>query len=749
MTVFSGKQVVPVDYEAEVSQRLLQALVDGDMRTATACVADSLVDVNFVGAISLKTRKSDVVLRNESASEIRVEYEEFKTDVTALFLAVNAGNVALVKKLLSIGADVNQKLFRGFATTVAVREGHLEVLEVLLKAGASQPACEESLVEASCHGRARFTELLMGTDLIRPQVAVHALATACCRGFVDVVGVLLKFGVDANSNDRLLLQSSKPSLYTNVDCTALVAAIVNRQVSAVRVLLQAGARTDIMVRLGAWAWDSNTGEEIRVGAGLAEPYPLTWCAVEYFETSGSILRSLLELHNSNAPHRGRTLLHHAILCGNAGAIRVLLECGTCPETPIKTLGNTELRAIHIAAQNGATEIIQLLVSYGCNINSRTEAGDTALMISTRNTHGDCVKTLAMAGADFGLVNKSGQSAASIAGSNKWSIGFERVVSDLIRYGVIPNSSNGSVFSPLLFAAKAGDAEALKSLLIKDEGTDMDYQDEDGRTAAMLAAMKGHIEAFRVIVYAGANVKLLSRLGETAVSLSEMNGKRDEMERVMLEYALEKEKGNDEAEGGFYALHCAARRGDVKAAELLTGKGYGVNVPDGEGYTPLMLAAKEGHGQVCEFLIGRGAKWEEENGRGETAVTMARGEAERAIKDEVARRKVKEGGEVRKHTKGGKGKAHRKELRMEEGRGVLSWGKSGKRNVVCKQVEVGGSPKFRRNRKGKKEEEGRGVFRVVTTENKEFHFECEGGVAAAEMWVRGIRLVTRLAICGGD
>ena len=100
MTVFSGKQVVPVDYEAEVSQRLLDAILDGDIKTASVCVSDPLLDVNFVGAVSLKTRRSEVVLRDETASEIRVEYEEFKTDVTALFLAVSFGNVALVKMLL-------------------------------------------------------------------------------------------------------------------------------------------------------------------------------------------------------------------------------------------------------------------------------------------------------------------------------------------------------------------------------------------------------------------------------------------------------------------------------------------------------------------------------------------------------------------------------------------------------------------------------------------------------------------------
>ncbi|KAL0843084.1 hypothetical protein Bca101_016329 [Brassica carinata] len=748
MTVFSGKQVVPMDYEAEASQRLLDAILDGDTKTASDHISDTLVDVNFVGAVSLKTRRSEVVLRGESASEIRVEYEEFKTDVTALFLAVSFGNVALVKSLLNIGADVNQKLFRGFATTVAVREGHFEVLEILLKAGASQPACEEALMGASYHGRPRLAELLMGTDLIRPQVAVHALATACCRGFADVVGTLLKCGVNADSTDRLLLQSSKPSLYTNVDCTALVAAIVNRQVSAVRLLLQAGVKTDIMVRLGAWSWDTNTGEEFRVGAGVAEPYPLTWCAVEFFETSGEILRLLLKVQSPNATHKGRTLLHHAVLCGSQAAVRVLLNCGADPETAIRTSRGVELRPIHIAAHYGSVEIIQELVGFGCDINSKTDDEDTALLISTKHKHTECVKVLALAGADFGLVNKFVHSVVSVAESSKWCLGLERVVLELIRFGVVPRSSNASVFSPLLYVAQAGDAEALKTL-VKAQGVFLDYQNEEGFSAAMLAAMKGHVEAFRVLVYAGADVKLLNKSGETVVSLSEKNGYLDMIEKVMLEFALEKDNRN--MAGGFYALHCAARRGDVKAVELLSGKGYGLDVPDGDGYTPLMLAAIEGHGKMCEFLIYHGANCNAKSGKGKTLLDLAVGDAEKVIRNELSRRFVIKGSSVMKHTKGGKGKKHVKGLKMVESSGVLSWGKSVKRNVVCKEVEIGMSQRFRRNRKGKGDavEEEEGIFRVVTTANKEVHFVCEGGLECAEMWVRGIRLVTREVICGNQ
>lgn len=44
--------------------------------------------------------------------------------------------------------------------------------------------------------------------------------------------------MDANATDRVLLQSFKPSLHTNADCNALVAAVVSRQIFVVRLLLK-------------------------------------------------------------------------------------------------------------------------------------------------------------------------------------------------------------------------------------------------------------------------------------------------------------------------------------------------------------------------------------------------------------------------------------------------------------------------------------------------------------------------------
>ena len=99
---------------------------------------------------------------------------------------------------------MNQKMFRGYATTAAAREGHIEILKMLISGGAAQSACEEALLEACYLGRARPAELLMASDMVRPHVAVHALVTASFRGFKDFVDTLLKV-LDGRSQPFLVI----------------------------------------------------------------------------------------------------------------------------------------------------------------------------------------------------------------------------------------------------------------------------------------------------------------------------------------------------------------------------------------------------------------------------------------------------------------------------------------------------------------------------------------------------------------
>ncbi|KAL7148886.1 hypothetical protein ABFS83_05G003200 [Erythranthe nasuta] len=603
---------------------------------------------------------------------------------------------------------------------------------MLLNGGASQAACEEALLEACYLDRVGPAELLMDSDMIRPHVAVHALVTASSRGFVDFVETLINNGVDANASARILLQSSKPSLYSNVDCNALVAAIVSRQISVVQLLLKAGCRTDTKVRLGAWSWDIITGEEFRVGACLAEPYQITWCAVEYFETSGSILRMLLDHLSPNISHLGRTIIHHAILCGNSRAFDVLLSCGADKEFPVETSQHhTDFLPVHMASRLGRAPILRLLINAGCNLNSRTGSGESALMICARYKQEECLKLLALAGSNFGLCNNSSQCAMSIAGSVQWTHIFQEAVLDLIRSGKIAYSTNPEIFSSLLFATRANDIEAVKKL-IKHKDLNLEEKDENGFSAVMVAAVGGQIDTFELLVNAGADLETRNKYGETAITLAEASQNRDAFAKVI---PSTKENNNTSiASIESSTLHNAARFGNLGLVRELAKEHRDViNTLDNDGYTPLMLAAKSGNMAMCKILISHGAKCDIQNGA--------------EILDELARRLVVGGGCVKKHTKAGKGAPHVKKLKMVESSGLLQWGKSSKRNVICRGAEVGPSSEFRWNRRRRSDADDTGVFRVVTTKNKEFHFSCECGIEMAKLWVRGIKIITMEAIFG--
>ncbi|MED6190815.1 hypothetical protein PIB30_109676, partial [Stylosanthes scabra] len=94
------KQVFPIDYERQVSQRLVDAVHYGKNDTALELMANPNVDVNFVGTVSLKSKTTEIVLNDESAHRVNSVYEEFKTEVTALFLAAHSANLTLLRKLL-------------------------------------------------------------------------------------------------------------------------------------------------------------------------------------------------------------------------------------------------------------------------------------------------------------------------------------------------------------------------------------------------------------------------------------------------------------------------------------------------------------------------------------------------------------------------------------------------------------------------------------------------------------------------
>nr|DAD43724.1 TPA_asm: hypothetical protein HUJ06_001954 [Nelumbo nucifera] len=60
----------------EAYQCIVEASHSGDLKSASECITDPYADINFISVVCLTLRKTEVLLHDKSANEVRVEYEE-------------------------------------------------------------------------------------------------------------------------------------------------------------------------------------------------------------------------------------------------------------------------------------------------------------------------------------------------------------------------------------------------------------------------------------------------------------------------------------------------------------------------------------------------------------------------------------------------------------------------------------------------------------------------------------------------
>ena len=143
---------------------------------------------------------------------------------------------------------------------------------------------------------------------------------------------------------------------------------------------------------------------------------------------------------------------------------------------------------------------------------------------------------------------------------------------------------------LFNAALAGDTAALKAQLAA--GASPDWADtESGETPLMAACKRGHLDAVRALIGAGANVNATDANGWTPVF---------------------KAAYNPELDCGF-----------APVVQALVDAGADVNARIFYGLSPLMLAAGAGEAGVCEVLLNAGAEVKATNDGGRTALAMAK------------------------------------------------------------------------------------------------------------------------------
>ncbi|GLV79356.1 ankyrin repeat domain-containing protein [Streptomyces hygroscopicus] len=166
---------------------------------------------HFEYELNVNTRGKEKLLEAERLLRERTENDERRSAEHALLSAVNAGDIHTVRGLLREGTDVDRRfpVVNGFndahtALLVAARDGHTEMVRVLIAGGADVNATEPTfgavpLHKAVYNGHADITRLLVKADGIDLdfQGATNGytpLHDALWHGYEDCADVLIKAG---------------------------------------------------------------------------------------------------------------------------------------------------------------------------------------------------------------------------------------------------------------------------------------------------------------------------------------------------------------------------------------------------------------------------------------------------------------------------------------------------------------------------------------------------------------------------
>jgi uncharacterized protein len=272
--------------------------------------------------------------------------------------------------------------------------------------------------------------------------------------------------------------------------------------------------------------------------------------------------------------------------GAEAALDVLLDHGA----PIDCCeAKTGLRSVHVAAKEGCFRAVAVLATNGADVSSTDSVGNTALhwaVLGSRSASPYIANMIREFGADVNAKNIYGETALHIA-------------------------------------ARRCAGDNVSALL--DVGSDVDAQDELGRTPVMLACGAspakgtsaedndngGSVKRKRylpsnivqMLVERGASVSHMSARGMRALHFASLCGHVSICRYLVL---CTRTRSSMRSNCGRTPLHLACRHGHAAVAELLISKGAQVNARDKKGRTPLLEAASRGYSDCVTVLLNSSA-----------------------------------------------------------------------------------------------------------------------------------------------
>jgi ankyrin repeat protein len=403
-----------------------------------------------------------------------------------------------------------------------------------------------------------------GADVtLANRYGVTPLFLACSNGNAGMIRTLLDAGADPNSLDA----TGEPVLWT---------AIRSGNTDSVRLLLDRGANKDYMDNV----------QQTTLMFAVRENHP-------------SIVRLLVE-RGANVNARTRTgntpgwVLPNSVAGFGHG---VGIVRGGLPDRGSRYLTPGGLSALLYAARDGRLESARILVEAGADVNQTDPNGIHSLLMAIVNNHPETAHFLIERGAAINHVDWYGRTplwaAVETRNMDVHNATYKNEVDrePLLRLieVLLERGANANV--------RILETPPIRRFMLPTTGS-LAWVDLTGQTPFLTAALSGDVAAMRLLLKYGADPKIPTFGGTTAlmaaaginwvVSQTYDEGPERLLEAVKLCFDLGLSV-HDVNSMGLTAVHGAANRGSDEIIKFLVEKGARLDVKDKEGRTPMTWA----------------------------------------------------------------------------------------------------------------------------------------------------------------
>ena len=318
-----------------------------------------------------------------------------------LTLAARCGHTEIVRYLAGLkDVEVNHKgIDNHTALYIALLEGHLDVVQVLIDAGADMETKDEK--------RKNRTPLLVAStlgklDMVKMLVRSGAEVRATAKDGDTCLSLAAYFGHTKTVRYLAGLPEVEVNHKGMDKHTALFCAVHQKHAEVVEVLIDAGAdvegKDDSGSLLQLACKKGNTaivkmlveaGAEVRVTDNERTTCLILASANGHTETV-RYLAGLKDVDVNHADDEDSTALYSAVDKGHVDVVQVLIDAGADVEAE-DDVGSSPL---HVACKNGKLAIVKMLIEAGAEVCATDNEGDTCLTIAEANGHAETVRYLA-------------------------------------------------------------------------------------------------------------------------------------------------------------------------------------------------------------------------------------------------------------------------------------------------------------------------------------------------------------------